>query len=239
MKFATLMYHQITNASLEGKYWVSLDSFKRQVDYLVGNRFKTIDFNEDDYESNARYVLITFDDGHASNFEAAEELYKRGLKGVFYILKDKSLNDPAYLTEDQLRQMAKMGHVLGVHGKDHRWWTKKDDAQLVAEFSEVINWLEYLCEKKVITCSAPGGILNSRIEGLIREKFIDLKYIRNSVPFFNDELAIERTINSVGMMGKMSMAEFKKIVNIDHFYYSRMMACYHAKNIIKKILGRV
>ena len=39
MKYAALMYHELSTGELKGRFWVSLDLFKRQLDYLDEHDF--------------------------------------------------------------------------------------------------------------------------------------------------------------------------------------------------------
>lgn len=238
MRYPCLMYHQTVCGEMHGKYWVALDAFRTQMEYLSVNGYSSIDLSSEKPFAGNKGVLITFDDGHGSNLDAAKELSKRGLKGVFYILKNKTLSDAEYLSEDGIREMSEMGHVIGIHGKDHKWWTGKKPSQFIDEFRETKEWLEDLTGRNIITCSAPGGFVNARVADVITTNFPDMKYIRSSRPYWNDECQSKAILNAVGMHGDMTEDEFREIVTMDKLYYTRAMAIYWAKKIAKAMLGR-
>lgn len=237
MKFASLMYHQIAD-NPKGKFWVSKENFLRQLDWLVENGFKSIDLSAEAPFAEDKCVLITFDDGHKSNLWAARELSQRGFKGIFYIIKNKSLQDADYLNESDLMEIAKLGHLLGVHGKDHKWWTEKSKDLFVSEFTEVSNWLESLTGVSVVSCSAPGGFISPRVVLIINEIFPNVKYIRSSIPSYNDNRLEGGLLRSVAICRNTTMDDFKKIVRMDKVFYSCEVAFYYAKVFIKKIVYR-
>ena len=237
MKYAALMYHELADGGQGGQFWVDMADFRAQLDYLAARDFSTMDLREA-MDETERQVLVTLDDGHKSNFAAAEELARRGLKGTFYILKDKSLRDAEYLDERQIVDIAAMGHDIGIHGKDHKWWTRKSDRQLEDEFAETKNWLEQLVGRKVITCSAPGGKLNKRVVNVIRSQFPDIRYIRSSVEAFNDTRTNSGLLNCVAVRRGTTLNEFARIVNLGRLEYLKLFTRYYSKEFVKRILGR-
>ena len=237
MKFAALMYHELSNGELKGRFWVSFDEFRRQLDCIAENGFVTPGL-QDIGDVVGKKVLVTLDDGHKSNFAAAEEMVKRGQKGVFYILKDKSLGDSEYLKEEQIREIAAMGHEIGIHGKNHKFWTTKSDSLLCDEIAETKNWLEGLVDKKVTTCSAPGGKIDARVVRLITRRFPDLRYIRTSRETYNTDDMKSYLLNCVAIRADTSMREFSKIINVDEFTHFKLLAVYRAKELAKKVLRK-
>lgn len=237
MKFAALMYHELSNGELKGRFWVSFDEFRRQLDYLDEHDFAAPTL-QDIGNVTGKKVLITLDDGHKSNFAAAEEMAKRGQKGVFYILKDKSLGDSEYLKEEQIREIAAMGHEIGIHGKNHKFWTAKSDGLLRDEIAETKDWLEALVGKQVTTCSAPGGKIDARVVRLITSRFPDMRYIRTSRETYNTDDMKSCLLNCVAIRADTSMREFSKIIHVDEFTYFKLLAVYRAKEFAKKVLGK-
>lgn len=237
MKYAALMYHELSTGELKGRFWVSLDLFKRQLDYLAEHDF-TVPTLQDIGNVTGKKVLITLDDGHKSNYAAAEELSRRGMKGVFYILKNKSLGDSEYLTEEQIREIAAMGHEIGVHGKDHKFWTQKGDVQLRNEIAETKSWIEELVGRRVEACSAPGGKIDSRVIRLIKSSFPDLRFIRTSRETYNTDELRSGLLNCVAIRSGTTMKEFAGIVNVDVLTHLRLLSMYYAKGIAKRIIGR-
>ncbi len=68
-----------------------------------------------------RQMILTFDDGRKEQLRAAAMLEKYGFRGIFFVVptRTRSQSD-AYLTRDDLVQLARAGHRIAVHGNEHR-----------------------------------------------------------------------------------------------------------------------
>lgn len=224
-----LMYHQIQYPYLD-KFYVHPDSFKEQITYLLDNKLCGA-LSE---IQPLKGIIITFDDGHKTNLQAAKWLSERGVQAVFYVVKDFSMNIADYLNEAEIKEISDMGHLIGVHGKDHDWWTKKSAETLISELTETKEWIEKLTGRTCITCSAPGGRIFSKVEKLIRKSLPDLIYIRNSRFWFNNSDA--KYLNSIAIGCDTTIEEFKKIVNLDLMYYWKSGLKWTIKETAKRIL---
>src|SRR5205823_4330182 len=65
-----------------------------------------------------RTAVITFDDGGRSAMAAADMLEARGRIGHFFITTNY-IGTRGFLTEEQIRELAARGHVLGSHSCSH------------------------------------------------------------------------------------------------------------------------
>src|ERR1035438_7697935 len=66
-----------------------------------------------------RPVLITFDDGGVSSLHPiADLLESHGWRGHFFITTDR-IGTPGFLTEAQLRELHRRGHIVGSHSRSH------------------------------------------------------------------------------------------------------------------------
>ncbi len=126
-----------------------LDQIKRVVDWCRGRFELATPADADDlFEGRWRpagrdRMLVTFDDGLASNYEAARWLADAGVQAVFFIvpsLVDRTMeeylrhhrergvqahpplaaSDTRGLTAGQVREMMAMGHRIGAHNHAHR-----------------------------------------------------------------------------------------------------------------------
>lgn len=231
-KYACLMYHEIAYP-YRHPFYVHPVEFKKQVDWLVKNGYKSIDLRKGDDNGN---VLITFDDGHKSNLDAARYLHSKGMVAVFYLLKNFSLEDPEYLNEDDIKEIASLGHIIGIHGKNHFWWTRKSEDVLVRELNETAKWIESLTGLMPITCSAPGGLIRDREYTIIRKRLSFIKYIRSSFHGFNK--TGDTNLKSKGVGTMTSMEEFEKIVKCDTMYYLKATVKCWIKDRIKDVILR-
>ena len=232
MSYTCLMYHHIEEpASM--KFSVSPDRFQAQMEALqrLGIRSWLPDGNGT--PSSDIPCFITFDDGHKSNLFAAEFMRDLGLKACFYVVKDFALNDPAYLDEAEIKAISEMGHMIGVHGKVHEWWTKFDDKTLAADLQETKSWIEDLTGKAVVTCAAVGGKINSRVIRCIRESIPDMPYIRTIRFGTNRDDAT--LLNIVPVTKYVQMDAFCKAVTGNPLYYALGKVRYGIKEMVKPV----
>lgn len=233
--FTSLMYHEIVDQKIT-KCSVTPENFRKQMEALQNAGVCSYVLGGNNTQEG-HFCLLTFDDGHKSNLEAARLLSEMGLKGYFYLIKDYSMNDPEYLNEDAIREIAAMGHEIGVHGKDHRHWSKKDPGRLVVELRETKDWIEQLSGREVISCSAPGGVIDQRTIDIIKKEIPELKFIRTS------RYGVNRTgdtvLKSIGVLSNYSTEKVLKIAQCDSFEMSKIMAYYYVKESLKPLYHKI
>lgn len=229
--FSSLMYHQVCEPAMH-KYYVHPKIFSKQMDLFVENNICSVLLGTE-LDNYKKYCLLSFDDGHKSNLWAAEELRNRGLLGYFYVIKDFSLSNPDYLDIDDIRKIQAMGHKIGVHGKDHGWWTKKSPSQLVSELKETKEWIEDLTGEPCITCSAVGGFINNVVIGIIQKELPSLKYIRTSKYGVNKEG--DSILKSIDIQTTYSPEKVIKIAMNDRCLMMELMTKYYLKEILKPV----
>ena len=119
-------------------------------DYLVYN--KTLP---------AQPVMITFDDSRIEHTEiAAPVMEKYGFRGVFFIMTI-TYNKKNYMTTEQIAQLAKAGHTVGMHSWDHTMATKyKDSIDWQKQVIEPKKKLEGIIGKPVSYWAYPNGVTN-------------------------------------------------------------------------------
>jgi peptidoglycan/xylan/chitin deacetylase (PgdA/CDA1 family) len=107
--------------------------------------------------------MLTFDDGAASAVEAAEQLARRSWRGHFFIATDL-VDSPGFLGWDDVRELARVGHVIGSHSCSHpdrmaacSW------EQLLDEWSRSATVLAEALGRPVRTASVPGGLYSRSV----------------------------------------------------------------------------
>jgi peptidoglycan/xylan/chitin deacetylase (PgdA/CDA1 family) len=101
--------------------------------------------------------VITFDDGGNSAMGAADMLEARGRIGHFFVTANY-IGTRGFLTEDQIRELARRGHVIGSHSCSHplrmghcSW------PQLLDEWERSRSMLSEIVGAEVTDASVPGG----------------------------------------------------------------------------------
>jgi peptidoglycan/xylan/chitin deacetylase (PgdA/CDA1 family) len=168
-----LMYHALEDHSHpagavdsgEQLYVLDVDAFKEQMEYLQQNNYKTF-LMQDALVADPlpqKSVVITFDDGHASNFTIALPLLERyGFVAEFFITTG-FLGRKNYLTEEQLCLLSRAGMKIGSHGVSHTFFNEMTSEFVDFEFEQSKTRIETITGARVNSFSAPGGRINKKI----------------------------------------------------------------------------
>lgn len=155
-----LMYHSVfpdnDHSSVDAEdlpYAVKLSDFKQQLDALAEQ--KTGLFTHDCTPD----VVITFDDGHASNLQlAAPLLQERQLSAYFFITSQFIGQRAHFMSADELRELSHLpGMCIGSHGMTHRFFDDMSVDESVAELTGSRLALEAICGSACRSISFPGG----------------------------------------------------------------------------------
>ncbi len=105
-----------------------------------------------------RPVLLTFDDGGVSfHRPIADLLERRGWRGHFLITTDR-IGTPGFLSEAQLRELHRRGHIVGSHSCSHPTrMAALTRADLDREWRQSVARLSAVLGEAVKVASVPGG----------------------------------------------------------------------------------
>ena len=148
-----LMYHSINAAACgeagAGLYSVSQERFNEQLECIILQH---------------RDAIITFDDGHESNYALAYPvLRKLGIKAYFFILVPK-VGTPGYMSWEEIREMSDSGMIIGSHGMTHRILTLLTKEELDWEAAESKRIIEEDLGRPAHFFSIPRGFNSFRVE---------------------------------------------------------------------------
>lgn len=125
-KFVNVIYyHDVVNGEGFSFMRTNIVVFKRHMQYITDNGYKTLRFDELDDKENLKFekkkVVIAFDDGWMSNYTEIFEFMKSlGIKYNIYLTIGEIGKNPNYLTWDLVRKMRDSGMVgFGVHTFTH------------------------------------------------------------------------------------------------------------------------
>lgn len=120
-----IYYHDIVQGAGQSFMRTNIDVFKRQMEYIAKNGYKTLLFDGLNEEQNVKFekkkVVIAFDDGWLSNYNEIFELMQSlGIKYNIYLTIGEIGKNPDYLNWDLVRKMHDSGSVgFGVHTYTH------------------------------------------------------------------------------------------------------------------------
>src|SRR5512142_2277369 len=126
VKVPILLYHHIAVSPVGSRYYVPPDKFESELKLLHDCGYTTISTSQlvraimQGAALPPRPMLITFDDGNEDNYTAAFPIMQKyGFTGVLYIVV-QYMNQPNYMTVDQIKEMAAAGWEIGSHSETHR-----------------------------------------------------------------------------------------------------------------------
>jgi peptidoglycan-N-acetylglucosamine deacetylase len=113
-----------------------------------------------------RFVTISIDDGHETDFKTAELLDKYGLQATFYI-PARNPERPV-IKGNQIRELATKFEI-GAHTMNHVPLKSLPDPQAWAEIAESKRWLEDTTGKAAFSFCYPRGKFNGSTPGLVEQ----------------------------------------------------------------------
>jgi peptidoglycan/xylan/chitin deacetylase (PgdA/CDA1 family) len=168
MRLYSLLYHDVVDPAVPdasgfpggaaARYKLRWSEFEDHLDALsVATERGPLRIDELDTHVGRASWLMTFDDGGASARPVGERLARLGWAAHFFITVDR-LGDPTFVSADDVRALAALGHVIGSHSYSH------PDHMATAPYSEVLEeWtrsteaLGQIVGEPVRVASVPAG----------------------------------------------------------------------------------
>ncbi|MCM0083366.1 polysaccharide deacetylase family protein [Geomonas sp. Red32] len=167
------MYHALEDAghpagSLdpgEQRYVLEVERFAAQLAFLKSEGFQS--FLASDLESLTRVperaVVLTFDDGHASNLTLTLPLLEKyGFRAEFFVTTDW-IGAPRFLSRDGIRSLQAAGMGIGSHGASHAFLSQLKPADLERELRDSREILGDITGASIASLSAPGGRIGPEV----------------------------------------------------------------------------
>jgi peptidoglycan/xylan/chitin deacetylase (PgdA/CDA1 family) len=147
-------------------------------------------------EERARHAwCLTFDDGGASALEVGEELRRRGWRAYFFVTTGL-IGRSGFVSEDAIRELDRMGHVVGSHSVTHanRMSSLPAD-RIFEEWNDSVAVLSELLGREVCTGSIPGGSYGRNVAVLAARAGI-------TTLFTSEPVTTPRTVNDCVVIGR-------------------------------------
>jgi len=171
---AVLTYHEVSQATGGSLYTVTPEQLRSHLALCVRRQ--------------SAAPLITFDDGHVSNFEQALPLLSQtGVRAVFFITAGWTERRPDFMSWAQLRELARLGHSVQSHSWSHKLLTHLGLEDLDFELSASKEALEQKIGAPVFSISIPAGRWNRRVleacgRAGYQQVFISEPWVYNAQP---------------------------------------------------------
>ncbi len=170
MRAVSLMYHDVYSDADRGNlpatatlYHVSSDTFIGHLDAVQASERPVVTVADYLRGADNDSVMLTFDDGWAGTFNVGiPPILERGWQATIFVTRNV-VGRQGFCTEDMLRQAARAGMEIGIHGTTHRMLSGCSADEITAEFSQCKTYLEALLDRPVEHASLPGGDSNRTI----------------------------------------------------------------------------
>ncbi len=178
-----LLYHNIqdTYPIEDDKLHISPDNFRKHMITLKNNGFNTITFNDYyNYVANNidlpnNPIIITFDDGYASNYKYAYPVLKNlNMKATIFIVTGRvgQKFDIVYphFTWEEANEMYESGLIdIQSHSNWHYDLTELDEIEIMLEMRQSRYIIEKELNKSCNVFAYPYGLFNSTIQDIAKK----------------------------------------------------------------------
>lgn len=239
------MYHALEDEahpsgakdSGEHLYVLQVSQFREHMAYLHREGYRTLLLEElkSLTEWPDKAVVLTFDDGHESNFSLALPILRDyGFKADFFITTGW-IGTPYYMTERHIRELYRAGMGIGSHGVTHAFFDDMTYLDCQREFCESGRILSEIIGRKVTSFSAPGGRVRPDIAALAESSGYDT--VCTSQPGIVVNGGSAYCIPRITLQNDMDMKMFATIVQRDDAYLTRLTRRSRLLSCAKKMLG--
>jgi peptidoglycan/xylan/chitin deacetylase (PgdA/CDA1 family) len=242
-------YHGAEGERIDRSYATFDTDFAAQMNYLDRSGYSTISLDRFiAYQNNGhslppKPIIITFDDGFASNYHYAFPILKKhGMTAIIFATPDtESENFKKYaasdvpLTISQMKEMSENGISIQSHAMTHRYLSELDPETIRWELAESKRILEEKIGKKVSYLAIPSGAYSRTVKTLAKETgytavFCMLKGTNNK---HSDRFGLRRLV--VGQ--DFSIEDFRRILRPGTASYLRIES--FLQNALFVLLGPV
>lgn len=181
-------------------------------------------------------IVITFDDGHKSNYTLALPiLQKFGFKAQFFVTTDW-IGAENFMTADQIRKLHAAGMRIGSHGVTHSFISDLDRKGIDYELAKSKLALERIIEKQVTDFSAPGGRCDTIVVAAARLLGYS-RVITSVVGLMSRNVLETAVIPRCIIRTSITVAEFAAIAAGDGVMVGSMARKARVLGMAKKVLG--
>ncbi len=229
MQTLHFLYHEIRPAKSNYAYAIELDAFEAQAKFLA-DRIQAAT------EHDSVTPVITFDDGHLSNYEYALPVLTRlNLTAHFFITAGWTGQRANFMGWPELRALHRAGQQLGAHGWSHTLLTHCNPDALQHELSDSRRTLEDGLSTAITTMSLPGGRSNQRV--------LEACWAAGYERVYTSEPRVEETPPAGRLNGRFNLLASSNLALLDDLLapHSRKLAAigrqYRIKRTINAVLG--
>ena len=220
-----LLYHEVRPETSGYSYAIDRANFCRQL--ALCQSLRTAE--------SRLWPELTFDDGHASNFDlAAPALAVHAITAHFFITVGWTGKRPGYMDWPQLRELQRAGHTIGAHGWSHKLLTHCTSAELRHELDDARTALEDALGISITSMSLPGGRSNARVLETCAEAGYTHIFTSEPKP---EPMPLGRTVGRFNITGDMPPEWLAQLFAPHSPVLARIQRQHRLKQTAKTLLG--
>jgi peptidoglycan/xylan/chitin deacetylase (PgdA/CDA1 family) len=249
MAISIIMYHQIRSELLplvpvDENYWdaqysLTADQFRVQMARVLsgGYRSCTLDAWGKELFSNPnnRQLLITFDDGWASDYHTAFPILQEcGLTATLFPAVS-NIGKPGYLTWAQLYELCNYGMAVGSHTMTHRFLCDLPDEEIRWELERSKAELEDHLGRAVRHLALPGGRHHPRLHEMAQAA--GYSTVSTSIFGINQPSTDPFALKRIAIKGSMTSERFEQLLQQRPYSLWSEQALSLLRDQMKVVLG--
>ena len=210
--------------------------FCEQMQWLSMNGYRTLTLDDlINHNVPQKSVVLTFDDGHISNYELAFPILKKFNFVATFFIVPKYIGSKNYITREQILEMTKQGMRFESHSLTHTHILSLSKGEIDREVHQSKEEIQSLLNSEVNHFSVPYGFYNRYLvrcvekagyKSLVTENFG--YYVANKNPF---PILPRFTVKS-----RMDTGKFKEIAERRKgqllTYYSKALCLQNVKRVL-------
>ena len=226
-----IVLHRLVQRPGDDNVWEDVDigSFKEIVKLCQGRTILPGSIGQ----GFDRHWLITFDDGHISDFELAFPLLvESDCRAVFFVVTD-FIGTDGYMNWGHIKELARNGMCIGSHSKSHKRLSELNNYDLDQELEISKDLIENKLGLEIQNFSFPYGSSSERAVRKARD--CGYKYLHGSKHGFLGDNALILPRNSIN--GFMSIEQIEKTLFPNYFKIIQWGLEDLLKDLAKRTLG--
>ncbi|MBF0478654.1 MAG: polysaccharide deacetylase family protein [Candidatus Omnitrophica bacterium] len=222
-----LMYHNVEVLDHQAPNWVSPEEFDWQMSFLRKHHYNVITLTElvDRIKAGSKMphntVAITFDDGNYNNYQYAYPILKKYKIPATIFLIASAFENKSFLSESNIREMAKNGIAFGSHTVSHAYLLDFDIAGQRREIFESKKIIEERLGAPINFLAYPIGGFSDPIKRMTQEAGFKAAFATNrgSDRFNHDVYELKRI-----RLSSRDHTPVEMVVKLSGYYnYFRML----------------
>jgi peptidoglycan/xylan/chitin deacetylase (PgdA/CDA1 family) len=180
-------------------------------------------------------AAFTFDDGHASNAQAAELLARRRWPGTLFV-NPSTVGQPNMLSWATLADLASAGISVQSHGMHHRFLDELSRADALAELVDSRRAIEDKLGLPVTVYAPAGGRLHAQMPALLGEAGYGT-LCTSQAGLWAASAPTRLAVPRMAMLAGTSLAQFDRWVRADAAELWRQRVRHGGLALAKRMLG--